>query len=152
MAKGIEVNISKLEDFIKAMKGNPKARVGIMGDSDHRDDGLSNATIGAIHEFGHGVPQRSFLRVPLIDGLNEAVKDSITPDDLTAIVDNKSLVPLIRKIGIVAEEVVGKAFDTGGNGKWPKWTTPGYKNLTGKLLVDTQQLRNSITSVVVDDE
>lgn len=151
MAKGVEVNISKLEDFIKALKGNPKARVGIMGDSDQRSDGLSNATIGAIHEFGHGVPQRSFLRVPLIDGLNEAVEQSITPDDLTEIVDNKSLVPFIRKIGIVAEGVVDNAFMTGGNGKWPKWTTPGYQNLTGKLLVNTEELSKSITSVVVDE-
>lgn len=147
----VEVNMKKLEDLIEALSGNPKVRVGIMGDSNKRKDGLSNATIGAIHEFGHGVPQRSFIRRPLIDGLDQAVQASIGPGDLEQMTDEKSLVPFVRKIGIIAEEVIQTAFDTGGNGKWPKWITPGYSSNTGNILVDSGQLRDSITSVVVDE-
>jgi len=35
---------------------------GIHTDDDARDDGESNASIGMMHEFGLGVPQRSFMR------------------------------------------------------------------------------------------
>lgn len=147
----VEINTKNLDRLAKAFKQMPKTRVGIMGDTDARGDGLSNATIGAIHEFGHGVPQRSFLRQPLIDGLNDAIEEGVDTVEVEEIIESGTLVPFFKKLGIIAETVVNNAFNTGGNGKWPKWITPGYKNNTGMLLVDTQQLQDSITSVVVNE-
>lgn len=146
----VTVVSEKLDNLLKAFKKVPTVKVGIMGESDTRSDGLSNATIGAIHEFGFGVPMRSFLRMPLISGLSETIEENLDVK-IDAVADEGSVEPLMRKIGIMSEELVRKAFDTGGNGKWPKWTTPGYTNNTGQLLVDTQQLRDSITSAVLDE-
>lgn len=146
----VEVKMKNLKDLIEALSGDPKVRVGVLGDSNKRGDGLSNATIGSFHEFGLGVPQRSFLRRPLIDNMDKAVEKSVVPEDLEIMTETRSLVPFMEKLGVIAEQVVQEAFDTGGNGKWPKWITPGYTNNTGMLLVDTQQLRNSISSEVID--
>jgi len=45
--------------------GSAYVLVGIQGsegDAEHRDDGLTNLALGTIHEFGLGVPRRSFIR------------------------------------------------------------------------------------------
>lgn len=145
------VDNKKLNKLLKAFDKVPLIKVGIMGDDNSRTDGLSNATIGAIHEFGFGrVPMRSFLRVPLVDNLNTAIEEQLDVK-IDAVVEGGSLQPLMKKIALIAEQVVLNAFDTQGNGKWPKWIDPGYMNNTGQILVDTQQLRNSITSTVSED-
>lgn len=144
----VEMHIEKLESLLEALDSDVKVRVGIMGSENRRADGLSNATIGAIHEFGMGVPQRSFLRQPLIDNAGPAIEAAVNQQDVEEMINTESMVPFMRKVGIISEEVVQQAFDTAGNGKWPKWITPGYSSKTGNILVDTTQLRDSITSAV----
>lgn len=147
----INLDLKKLNKFIESLSSVPEIRVGIMGDDNARDDGGSNATIGAIHEFGLGhMPKRSFLRVPLMEGLSEAVDKNITKKDLDGIVENESLVPICRKIGMIAEGVVFNAFATQGGGNWPKWKN-GYKSKTGMILQNDQQLAKSISSAVIEE-
>lgn len=147
----IILNTKKLDKLIKSFKDVPEIRVGVMGENDSRGDGLSNATIGAIHEFGFGVPMRSFLRHPLIYNLNAYLEEQLDVK-IDAVVEGESLEPLAKKMGIIAETVVQDAFGTGGFGKWPAWITPGYSNNTGMLLIDSSQLRNAITSAVIIDK
>jgi phage gpG-like protein len=162
-----------LDGILKALKNNmSRVRVGVLGGKTIRNqvkveggksvnaankrpkgkfDVSTNAAVGAIHEFGsEKMPQRSFLRVPISEKLQERLESAgaFTPDEFSKVVKEASLVPWLHRIAIVAEKIVGDAFATGGFGKWPKWKTKGYENNTGMLLVDTQQLRNSITSEV----
>lgn len=112
---------------------------------------LTNAEIGAVHEFGNSThPQRSFLRVPLMDRLNKELQDSgsFDKETLRDVIINGTVVPWLKKVAVVAEGIVAGAFDTGGYGKWAQWKNPSYQNNTGNILVDTTQLRNSITSEV----
>lgn len=154
------LNVKGLEQLVKALKAKPpKARVGIIGDKVTRDASGSarhqptNADVGAVHEFGapaRGIVPRSFLRVPVSEHLDKEMENSGALDKqvLADVIREGSVTPWLRKVAVLAEKIVLEAFATGGFGKWAKWKTPGYTNNTGQLLMDTQQLRNSITHEV----
>lgn len=146
-------DVKGLNQILKSLKGKqPTVRVGILGSTNPRTGKQnSNATIGAAHEFGTSrLPQRSFLRVPLTDHLNERLEKSqaFDKDALKDVIKSGTVIPWLEKVAKIAEQIVLDAFQSGGFGKWPAWKRPGYTNRTGMLLIDTQQLRNSITSEV----
>ena len=153
----VDLKLKGLEQIAKSLRTSkiPKIKVGIIGNSAARSGGkTSNATIGAIQEFGTStIPMRSFLRVPLAEELPKRLQASGAFDkhSLDETLKIGSLVPFMKKVAVVAEEVVLGAFDTGGYGKWAPWKDPTYENNTGMLLVDTQQLRNSVTAEVVEN-
>lgn len=120
-------------------------KIGILGDGKPRNDGeKTNAEIGAIHEFNG----RSFLRMPIIDHLQVPLLDAGAFDEetLKQIKKDGSLAPWLKKVAVVAENVIQKAFETGGYGKW-KPSIMKYKK-TKMTLIETRQLRKSITSKV----
>lgn len=169
-----DLNTKTLDQLIKALKASmPKARVGILGAKTARDgqqhkgpaksvnadrkalEGRwnfnTNAAVGAAHEFGSKtLPQRSFLRVPISEHLEKKMESSGAFDKnaLKLVVKQGSLTPWLKKIAVLAEGIVAEAFETGGFGKWPQWKDPNYKNDGGRILVDTRQLAESITSEV----
>lgn len=160
------VNVKGLDQILKGLKGKmPTAKVGILG-GNARSDGLSNADVGAAHEFGTSkLPMRSFLRIPIADNLDKRMQQAnlMSEEVLKAVIKDGSVLPWIKQVAVIAENIVLDAFDTGGFGKWAPWgTSPSiikrvgrsiglikqarpYSNNTGMILVDTQQLRNSIT-------
>lgn len=162
------INVTGLDQLLKALKQAkpPVVRVGIVGDKNgphaakdgqHPRNLPTVAEVGAVHEYGspaRGIPQRSFLRVPLTDMLGKEMEASgaISDDATKDVIKAGSLIPYLKKIAILAERIVLGAFDSGGYGKWPAWKDPNYTNNANQLLVDTQQLRNSITSTVIENE
>lgn len=150
MADDIEINLKGLEQLEKALKRKaPEIRLGILGDGGMREDGLTNAEVGAIHEFGTTTaPVRSFLRMPLTEKLNDELEKSgaFTLEALGRVIQMGSLVPWCQKVAVCAEAVIADAFDTGGFGKWPPSDMRNKK--VHQTLVESQQLRNSITSEV----
>lgn len=148
-----ELNTKNLDQIMKALKDKmSSARVGILGGKSIRGGGNSstNASIGAVHEFGsEKMPMRSFLRVPITEHLQKELENSgaFSADELAIVVKEASMRPWLVRVAAIAEQIVRDAFDTGGFGKWPRWSK-GYQSNTGQILVDTQQLRNSITSEV----
>lgn len=151
----VNLKIDGLQKVLKALKVKPPvARVGILGNNALRSDGKggpNNATIGSWHEFGTSkLPVRSFLRVPISEKLQKELEKSgaFTPEALSQVVKQKTLRPWVEKMAIVAEGIVADAFDTGGFGAW-KPSDMQHKKVK-QTLVETQQLRNSITSEVVD--
>jgi phage gpG-like protein len=148
MADEVTIDTRKLNKFLKALKGPaPRIRIGILGDNNARSSSAAtNAEIGAKHEFGIGVPQRSFLRKPLIEQFQKYLEESsfYNLQAFETVVREASLMGWTTKTAILAETIVLDAFATGGFGQW-KAHAPGYTNNTGMILVDTQQLRNSIS-------
>ncbi len=141
-----------LDKLMKALKGAPTVKVGILGDGSTRQSGdgkLTNAGVGAIHELG----KRSFLRVPIAEHIDQRLKDAglFNKETLEGLLKSGSLKNVMQKVGIIAEGIVSDAFATGGFGKWPAWSN-GYTNNTGMILVDSQQLRNSISSQVTEGQ
>jgi hypothetical protein len=148
------VNVAGLDKLLKALKAKPpNARVGILGPKDARKEGeVGNADIGAAHEYGdpgRGLPQRSFLRIPLADNLQKAMESegAFSEEELKEVLRSGSVMAWLKKVAVLAEGVVREAFDLEGPG-WPEWSDPDYENNTGKILQDTQQLRESIISEV----
>lgn len=170
----VHLDTRNLDALIKAMKENlSRARIGILGSKTVRNNVKTsggkyinavsnklpstkinfstNAAIGAIHEFGGSkMPMRSFLRMPITEYLQKRMESSgaFDKDSMNEVLKQKSVVPWLKKIATIAEAIVVEAFETGGFGKWPAWKTPGYSNDDNRLLVDTRQLRESISSEV----
>lgn len=167
------LEVKGLDQLLKALKARPPvARIGILGDNPRNkapaevsyetvsrmkvspkgasSHAPTNAEVGAAHEFGTtSLPQRSFLRIPLSDHLEKEMERTgeLDKDVLANVVKQGSVLPWLEKIAILGEGIVAGAFESGGYGKWAPWKK-GYSNNTGDVLVDTQQLRNSITSEV----
>lgn len=143
-------NSEGLDKLLKSLKKPPSIRVGILGSKDSRSGKEnSNATVGAAHEFGTTkLPQRSFLRVPIADNLSSYLQKAGLLDKkvIANAVKTGSLSQLLKQIAITAESIVLDAFDSGGFGKWKPSDMKNKKNQ--QTLVETQQLRNSITSEV----
>lgn len=144
-----EMNLKPLDKLIRALGAKPpKAKIGVLG-SRRSDSQLSNAQIGAFHEFGTSTHEvRSFLRMPLTDHLQGELEQSgmFTREVAERVIAEGSLRPWVGLAALVAEGVVQTAFDTGGYGKWPPSDMRYKKN--PQTLVETQQLRNAITSKV----
>jgi phage gpG-like protein len=149
----VELNLAGLDKLLKALKGKqPVARIGILGNDNARSGGgPTNAEIGAHHEFGTSkLPQRSFLRIPIQEQMQKELEQSGAFDKevLNQVIAQGTLVPWLKKMAIVAEGIVAGGFDSGGYGKWPPSDMRSKAN--AQTLVETAQLRNSITSEVKD--
>lgn len=153
----IELKLDGLHSIIRAVKNSEKTyvKIGILGSHGARNDGSgkTNSEIGAIHEFGGAkMPQRSFIRMPISQMLNKELEKggSFTPDALKKVIDQKSMVPYLEKIGIAGEAVISDAFATRGFGQW-KMSNMSRKEIK-QTLVESWSLRDSITYEVIEGE
>lgn len=161
-ARVIRHDMRGLNAIVKALHDRKVVRVGIMGGKSERGEGrgkkrvvdnsTTNAEIGFLHEFGsysHKIPVRSWLRFPMFARnqfiLGEAMKAT------------KELLPkgnktgILRRIGIACEAAIQMAFDTRGFGTWRANKDSTIKSKGSDApLIDTAQLRRSVSSVVAN--
>jgi len=115
------------------------------------------------------IPTRSFLRMPLLSSegkrfiINSARRGLKNEwgknyEDLFKISSEKDFLgkKIAEQIAIAARERVANAFETGGFGNWAKPTAATIANRKSNLepnpLLDTGQLRASISATVDGDE
>ena len=141
--------IEKLEGKITELKGLSVV-VGVTAKSNARSDELTNADLAMIHEFGspaHNIPERSFLRKPLINN-TEAVANLAKIAIGKFIAGEISAVEALGAIGEEAKSISKEAIADG--------ITPALKPATikrraklnrrsTKPLIDTGGLLSSIT-------
>lgn len=147
MNLNIKTDFSKLEKFKQQLE-NRQVDIGILGNNQVRGtSNLTNAIIGLEHEFGSitkKIPSRSFLRMPLFDKLN---MDLIKSSNITKYIMEGKLEIFLKMLGVLGENIVQTAFETSGFGKWkPLSIITILKKKSSKILIDTAQLRKSITS------
>lgn len=154
----VTLNTLGLQAFKRKLKASAKAsvEVGIFADhaartpKDEFDEGLTNVEIGAKHEFGsirEGIPARSFLDMPLRTELPSIVRTDST-DLVTAFVEDGPKA-MLERIGFMGEAAIQEAFDTSGFGTWaPNNPETVQRKGSSKPLIDTEQLRESISSRV----
>ena len=111
-------------------------------------DGQTVATIGAQHEYGAGVPRRSFLRTPFTAKRDE-LSTAIAKQFEDVFQRGKKAEQSLGLIGTVAVNISKGAFTTRGYGEWPD-IAQATKDAKGssQVLIDTGILRGSITYVV----
>ena len=111
-------------------------------------DGVTVIAVGASHEYGAGVPRRSFLRVPF--QMKKDQMDQTTVDQFRAVFEQgQDAKRAMGLIGMQAVNIVKGAFTSRGYGAWPD-ISEATKEMKGssQVLIDTGTLRNSITYVV----
>lgn len=172
---GFTLNLAPLRLTKKRMDDCAKYRVkvGILKETNDRDDGEGNADVGFKMEFGSrgqtsftsdaqmaargrgfmswpaGWPARSFIRMPIMMHFPQAVVNEGEAYWRKAF-EHGGVKTLLEWLGFLANAVVLEAFDTGGYGSWPKNSrrTILWKK-SSKPLIDSSQLERSITSKVV---
>ncbi len=167
-----------------AKNRNARVHVGVLGKHTVRAEGnaLSNADIGAIHEFGvlggyadtaqgqrrrklggpnaaaehRNIPARSWLRMPVLTHLPDQLKK--LPRGLwQQVIVKRGLRGALGVLGAAALASIQESFATGGFGSWaplaPFTIRQKLRKSGGKgaaaILIDTAQLRQSVTSEVV---
>jgi len=153
----VSLNIAPLTNLRSNFSKKIFAKVGVLGNTDGRKDNdpLGNAGIGLVQEFGsvtNKIPPRSFLRMPLETKQNRfqtaLEKSSLRQKILTGDVKG-----LMQSLGFVAEEIIDDAFKSQGFGMWqPNAPSTIRKKGSSKPLIDTSQLRRSITSTVIENK
>jgi len=127
-AKGVKVGITK-ETASSRVYGN----------------GWTVLQNGIAHEFGYGVPERSFIRLPF--RLKRAEIQKAIDAEFNRILEGKSdSEKSLNRIGITARNISVMAFRTQGYGNWPALdeATIAAKG-SDKPLIDKGILRNAIT-------
>lgn len=136
--------IEKLEGKITELKGLSVV-VGVTAKSNARSDELTNADLAMIHEFGspvHNIPERSFLRKPLIN--NAETVASLAKTAIGKFIAGE--ISLEAALGYVGEEAKGISKEAVTNGISPALKPATIKRKkSSKPLIDTGQLLNSIT-------
>ena len=152
----VRFNMDGWNDHVKkALQGNYVTRVGILGEKAsevHNETDKTNAEIGAIHELGllAHVPERSFLRMPLETKLAGWIEDNL--EIYENCMKKGNMKDWFEAVGFAAEKIINDAFATGGFGSWPALSpvTIAMKGGRTMPLIDTGQLRRSITSAVYE--
>lgn len=144
----LDLFIKDIRNEIKELEyiASKKAEVGIFESKDDRTDGKSNAEIGYAHEYGKGVPRRSFLEVPA-DEFQVGVLNRLNTKNID--IDRK----LLSKLASMLLEKIKEEFETNGHGSWRPLSenTRRKKNKDrSQLLRDTKQLYRSLSKRVVD--
>lgn len=157
MIKGIEGRVSSgqviaqsLMDIQKRYATNKEVAVGLPADSGSHPDGMSMVRLGAIHEFGaprSGIPERSFLRVPLRAAQKEL--GNIFAKLMKQVADGElTFDQALNQIGAKGASISQEAISAGiapANAQ----STVDSKG-SSKPLIDTGALRQAITWVVRD--
>ena len=112
------------------------------------DDGQTVAQVGAQHEYGAGVPRRSFLRTPFTAKRDE-LSIAIAKQFEDVFQRGKKSEQALGLIGTVAVNISKGAFTSRGYGEWPDISAATKEDKgSSQVLIDTGTLRNSITYVV----
>ncbi len=169
----VTMNIGTLSALNAQLKGagNMHVRVGILGehvvrpvdakgharpratrfDRDWNEEPITNPELGLIHEMGYpegNIPARSFLRMPLATRLPAEI-DKIGRAVWRSLILMKGLVPALKQLGVLGENVVQEAFQTGGFGKWRPLKPATIRSKgSATILIDSAQMAKSVTSSV----
>lgn len=168
----VTTNFSALDSLRKgvARLAELEVKVGILKSKAARkastdSSGIDNPTLGAIHEFGsmsRHIPARSWLRMPLGTRFKSAMQKTGSDRWIENLAENGAQ-HTAALVGVEAEGVIQDAFATGGWGAWPKWSKSylAFRMrrdrarskrigplLPGSLLIDSAQMRHSVSSVV----
>lgn len=141
---------TKLRQIRERLMKNSGVLVGLPVGTGSYEDGAPIAVIAAVHEFGSAdgtIPERSFLRVPLRQNAEDF--KSVWRAQISKVVEGElSMHQVMSQLGARAVAVSQEAISEGiapGNAE----STVKRKG-SSKPLIDTGQLRQSITFIVED--
>lgn len=162
MKSGVQVVVNRLAEVTKAIDQlvGQKVMVGVpQANTQRRNDdntSITNAEIGYLQETGSpamNIPARPFL-VPGVESEQKAIREQLGKGALQALAGSQSGVDkALHAAGIVAQNAVRRHINNGDFEPLSEATLAARRRRgrTGtKPLIDTGQLRNSITYVIRD--
>lgn len=141
-----DTNLKGLRALIQNIKdaGKPKVLVGVPASKNApREGGINMAGLAAVHEFGIGVPERSFLRSAIIE--NQGQISDLVAQGVKSYLNQGKQIDLMfyDRIGLFASNLVK---DKIAKGPFKPLKDATIKRKGSSLpLVDTGQLRQSIS-------
>lgn len=153
----VKADLSRLEKYMRDIKSNYVARVGILGgdaSAPHdSESGMTNSAIGLVHEFGSqdgNIPPRSFLRMPLETQQNKLIEIFEDHPEVKKAIAEGNTKYALKIIGFYGEQIVKDAFRSSGFGQWkPNAPATVRKKGSSRPLIDTGKLIASVSSDVV---
>lgn len=116
------------------------------------ENGDNVAQVAARHEYGYGVPLRSFLRVPF-EIKNREIEDMMQRL-MTAALDGRTNID--QALGLLGTEMVNiskGAFDNNGYGTWTPLDPQTIEDKgSSRVLIDTGTLRRAITYRIGEEQ
>lgn len=125
--------------------------VGVI-DNSVREDGLTNADLLAIHEFGsvtQGIPERPVLRTAIANN-KQAISNALSKKVAECLRGDLSADDAYNHVGIIAKNAVLDTFDS--NNFAPNKLNTIKRKGSSKPLIDTGALRASINFEVRNRE
>ena len=156
--------MKKVQEFLKDIEKyqqnlqyakNHAIKVGLPKDKSSGkiyENGETVIEVGVKHEYGIGVPQRSFLRVPFRKKEKEIQKAfKISYEKIAN--EGSDTKQQLEKLGVFLQMVSREAFKNNGYGTWQELSerTLKAKSPKTKPLIDTGTLKNSITYEVIKE-
>jgi hypothetical protein len=142
------VIVDKRSDVLEAMLGGLAVEItaGIHeaeGSAEH--EGLTNAELGSIHEFGTGdIPQRSFIRAWIDE--NQSLIDEWVTDAANAILAGEDPEAASERVALQMEAAIKERMLSGISPELSENTKRGKEG--GVPLIDSSQLLGSILGKV----
>lgn len=152
----LDVKLKGLEQFSKKIKEATKyeTRIGFLGSekASRENEGIKNPDLAALHHFGSitkKIPSRSpFIGFYIKEETNEL--NNVFANALKQNLKNPDVEKVFSKAGIVGENIIDSAFETGGFGRWQKISPKTAKKKgNDKILIETDQLHKSRVSKVI---
>ncbi len=151
--KIIKSDFGGLNVLVKALGDGRVVRVGMLGRKANRKDGgnkVTNAELGAIHEFGsfsNNIPARSWLRMPIHKESDKIAKEAGKASD--KMVKDGNMLGILKNIGVACEAAIQRAFASTGFGQWrPDKPATIRRKGSDSPLIDTGEFRRAVTSQV----
>ena len=117
------------------------------GSADGKLSGLSVLEVGTFHEFGLGVPRRSFIRDWYSENQEPSAKRLRVCSELV-VSGKKSAVGAAELLGLWAQGSIQARIAAGPSDWAPLAASTIKRKGSAKALIDTGQLRSSITFTV----
>lgn len=125
--------------------------IGAKGGAEHAakdgEEPLTNAELALIHEFGIGVPERSFLRAAFDQNQPKYIEN--LQKLVVAIYDGK--IGIVRALGLLSQQAasdIRNFIRDDANGLTPNSPITIARKGSSKPLIDTAQLINAISGAV----
>jgi phage gpG-like protein len=150
----VTLNLKGFEELRRGLNRGEYVKVGVLGSykASRKGDTITNPELAVIHEFGAAsanIPPRSFIRMPIQSHRKEILNYAASADVRGLLLKGEKKKAL-GKLGVFAENIIQKAFDTAGFGQWaPNSPRTIAAKGSSHPLVDTGALRRSVTSKVV---
>ena len=147
MSSNFKASLQQIDDYYNQLAKAKKSTVVVglpRGVSGVYSGGDSVIDIGARHEYGLGVPVRSFLRAPFFVRKKEMQK--FIRNEFKKVVDGEKADKALELIGVFGRNIVIDSFDSRGFGQWEKLGEKTIKEKGSSApLIEGGTLKGSIT-------